>query len=313
AESQYKNLYYLPDLYYEGYGLAFYYDGEKITIPANQPTGTSFKKPLYVSQSSAIPSGVETTAKGIKIYTLGLKFHHEGGTVVGEFAETFYYSEDLVSYAIADYHGSYTLTGASLLGYPDAEMSVTITSGAEENTLLIRGIDYADSVKATFDPATSFLSIAPQVLPNFVYEDRNGQEQELDITLLTYVDTENEDEQISDTASLDFTFTMSGLLVLAPASEAVGYLLYSAAAGYMDGYVDLSLTPAPQAALKVAPKAAAKAVQQSGVASRPPVAKALSKAAVVKKQKCSQNNFAVQSKASAKVKQKRAAGQPLIF
>ena len=79
-ESQYKNLYYLADLYVEGKGLAFYMEGENIIIPSNQPTGVNIKEAVFVSQSEVIPSSVSTTQKGVKVYTLGLNFHYADGT-----------------------------------------------------------------------------------------------------------------------------------------------------------------------------------------------------------------------------------------
>jgi hypothetical protein len=291
--SQYKNLYYLADLYYEGYGLAFYYDGEKITIPENQPTGTSFKKPLYVSQSENIESSVLTTAKDVKIYTLGLKFHYEDGTVVGEFAEIFYYSKDPVVYAIEDFYGSYKLTGPCLFdGYPDADMNVTITAGTTANTFIITGIENADEVTATFNSQNSLLEIAPQNVSDFVYK---GQSYPTD--LLT-VDADLED---SETAKMSFGFNMSGNLVMASNSEAIGYILLCEL-GYIDGYYDLKFTPQSERVLT-----------QKSTVSRQLASKVLKKGSVDKKQKCSKGNFAIQRKASVKTMFKRNTGFIPVF
>ncbi|MDR1809352.1 MAG: hypothetical protein LBR34_02970, partial [Prevotella sp.] len=155
-ESLYKNLYYLPDLYADGYGLAFYYDGTTVDIPASQKTGAQYRsQDVYVSQSETIESTV-AIVNGITVYTLGLAFHLADGTSLGDFAETLYYSENPIEYAIEDFYGNYKLTGTTAFeGYPDALMDVTIAAGATTNTLVITGIDFAESVEAEFDAATS--------------------------------------------------------------------------------------------------------------------------------------------------------------
>jgi hypothetical protein len=296
-ESPYKNLYYFADLYADGYGLAFYYDGKTITIPENQPTGTTFKKPLYVSQSENIASNVITTVQGVDIYTFGLKFHHEDGTVVGEFAETFYYSEDPVSYTKENFIGDFLLTGKSQFGSsePDAEMNISIAAGATQNTFVITGIDYAETVAATFDPATSTMSIAPQELADYGPYD-----------MALYTTTP--DGNVSTTATLDFTFNMNGNLAMTTTSAGDGYLLRSeAAGGWVDGYYDLVFTPlASQATAKKA--AAVKRVDSHSLASKKP-----NRASVVKAQKCSKGNFAVQAKVSVKKTLKRNVGSNPIF
>lgn len=95
-DSPYKNLYYLPDLYSKGFGLAFYFNGEKITIPKNQPTGVKFlDNDIYVSPSDELTSGVETiSSTGLKTYSFGLNFHTKDETSLGDFTETFYYSKN---------------------------------------------------------------------------------------------------------------------------------------------------------------------------------------------------------------------------
>jgi hypothetical protein len=291
--SQYKNLYYLPDLYYEGYGLAFYYDGETITIPENQPTGTSFKKPLYVSQSENIESSVVTTAKGVSIYTLGLNFHYEDGTSLGEFTETFYYSKDPVSYAIADFYGNYKLTAPSQFnGYPDADMDVTIAAGASENTFIITGIDIAEEVKATFDPSTSTLSVAPQELADS------------DITLYTTTP----DGKASETAAMDFNFNISGNLVMTATSEADGYLLYSESEeNWIDGYYYLTFIPQLTEMMKAA-KTSSKIVSVHKNLSRKMNAGSHSQV-----KDLSKNNFAVQAKGTVKKMLKKETGLKPLF
>ncbi|MDR2148436.1 MAG: hypothetical protein LBE91_18490 [Tannerella sp.] len=286
-DSEYKDLYYLPDLYAAGYGLAFYYDGTALSIPANQPIGTTaFQNKLFVSQSSSIKSSVTVSPKGVTIYTLGLQFHYADGTVVGEFAEAFYYSEDPVSYDIADFYGRFKLTGPSQFsGEEDANMNVTIAAGSEENTLIIKGITYAAEVEAVFDPGTSTMSIAPQVLADFIL-----QGNAYDMTLYTTTP----DGDISETATMDFTFNMAGELVMTPTSGADGYLINSdAAGGWVDGYYGLLFTP--QAA-------ASSAVVKSSAYNNTPLKamKSLQRTSVVKKEKGSNGNFIIQKKASRK-------------
>jgi len=280
-DSKYKNLYYLPNLYADGYGLAFYYDGNDIIIPENQPTGAIFRKPIYVSQSENIESNVTVTNKGLHIYTLGLTFHHEDGTVVGEFAETFYYSENPISYNLSDFCGNFKLTGLSQFdaSEPDADMDVSIAAGAGENTFIITGIDLAAEVEATFDPETSAMSIAPQELADY---------GPYDITL--YTTTPNGD--ISTTESMDFTFNMSGNLVLTPTSKADGYLLRSeAAGGWVDGYYDLVFTPQATKSASIMRSYTNQVLKSS---------KVLKKAPVIKREKCVNGNFAIKDKTSVK-------------
>ena len=140
-----------------------------------------YEKDIYVSPSDNVDSKVEINAKGVTIYTLGLKFHYEDGTVLGEFSELFFYSEDPVAYAKEDFIGSFTLSGPCLFDESVADMDVIIKAGTTENTFIIEGIGFAESVIATFNSAASTMSIAPQALADFDY---NGTM--LDMTLYTY-------------------------------------------------------------------------------------------------------------------------------
>jgi len=236
-ESEYKDLYYLSDLYADGYGVAFYYkEGGQVRIPENQPIGTEFMgKDIYVSPSEDIESGVEVNSKGVTIYTLGLIFHFEDGTIVGDFAEKFFYSKDAVSYDKADFIGSFVMTGKSQFsGYADADMDVSITEGEDENELVITGIDYAEEVIALFNPENSIMSIAPQVLADVVLSSGT-----YDATLYT-----TDAEGVSTTSVIDFTFNMQGDLVMTPASVADGYLIRSeGAGGWLDGFYNLVFSP----------------------------------------------------------------------
>jgi hypothetical protein len=285
-ESEYKNLYYLANLYEDNYGLAFYYNGRTVSIPAGQNTGRqAFGKDVYVSQSESIESSVITNSKGVEIYTLGLKFHFKDGTVVGEFAETFYYSKDAVAYD-ERFIGDFTLTSKNVFDDTDAEMSVTIDVGTEPNTLIITGIDLAESVTATVNPLWDILTIEPQVLADY---------GPYDMTLYTYTSSGS----ASGSASMSFTFNMAGQLVLTSNSEAIGYLLRSAAGGgWIDGYYDLLFTR--QAAAGTSSDGISSSVRTSSSVQSAvikPENKSFNVLSATKTQKGSTGNFAIKGTA----------------
>lgn len=231
-DSEYKNLFYLPDLYAYGYGLAFYYDeGRGFVIPDNQPIGTTFmQKDIYVSASKEIESSITVNAKGVTVYTLGLTFHYADGTVLGDFAEMFYYSENPVVYTKDDFLGDFVLTGTSMfVGGADANMNVNITSGTEANTFVITGIEYAEEVIANYDATTNVMSISPQALADY---------GSYDMTFYTYGSTG------VSTDPLEFVFNIQGNLVLSNTSIPFAYLIRSeAAGGWVDGYRNLMFAP----------------------------------------------------------------------
>ena len=288
-ESEYKNLYYLSDLYAKGFGLAFYYDGKTVKIPANQLTGAKFmNQNIYVSPSETINSSVTTTAKGVTVYTFGLKFHYKDGTFLGEFAETFYYSEDPILYSIDDFCGNFTLTGPSLFGGAAINIAVSIEKGTEANSLVIKGIEFAESVSATFDPVNLVMDIDSQELDDYE-EDGEVYYMEFD----TYPN-----------GLLSFVKNLKDQIVLSPKSDARGYLIYGENyddeedAGYFDGYYNLVFTPSTSKS--------SSAIKSSASLSLPKV-KELKKAPIIEKEKCSQNNFSIQSKESRKEQLKRNA------
>ncbi len=249
-DSEYKNLYYLADLYATGYGLAFYYDAElnRLTIPSDQETGLSvFGQAVYMSASTSVASGMTTAANGVETYTFGIAFHYADGTILGDFQEEFYYSEASISFGIDNFCGNFTMTGSSFFGDPDANMSVTIAKhGANNDSLVITGVTYAAEIYASFDSQESIMSIAPQVLADYYGYD---------MTLYTV----DNDGYTSTTLTLDFGVSISGNLRVDTFSNAAGYVLYSATAGgYVDGYYDIVFTPVStrQAVAKSATKSA---------------------------------------------------------
>lgn len=96
-ESEYKDLFYISDLYTEDHGLAFYNIDGVIRIPASQSTGLEvFGQDVFVSQSTTNESSFDVNEDGDTVYTFGLIFHFddENGTVVGDFSESFTISDD---------------------------------------------------------------------------------------------------------------------------------------------------------------------------------------------------------------------------
>ncbi|HLW09796.1 MAG TPA: hypothetical protein VKX35_05305 [Fermentimonas sp.] len=121
-ESEYKNLYYLPNLYEDDYGLAFYYTEEAgISIPANQHTGMKFLgkdvlvsmsrdskfKSAYIIGAEEPPLGNDVDEEdhpdhGIDRYVFGLNFHFKDGTSLGDFSERLLLIEEDVNPAMGN-------------------------------------------------------------------------------------------------------------------------------------------------------------------------------------------------------------------
>lgn len=116
-ESEYKNLYYISDLYAEDYGFAFYNFDGVIRIPESQPAGIEvFGSEVFVSQSPSNASSVEVNEDGDTVYTFGLIFHFddEDRTIVGDFEETFTISEVepvVVTQALNNRIGNFSIIG----------------------------------------------------------------------------------------------------------------------------------------------------------------------------------------------------------
>lgn len=230
--SEYKNLFYLADLYAEGYGLAFYYDetSGKVTIPESQKIGTKvFGQDLYVSQSDNNESSVVVNYKGTSIYTFGLTFHFSDGTIVGDFAETFYYSEEALTYTKEDFLGEFTLIGGS------APADVEI---AEEspNSFVITGISRAEEVVAEFSPEDQTLSITPQELADVVLGGNT-------YNAIWYTQTQG---GLSGSAALVFEFDLKGNLIVSESSVGTGFRIigYNVEDEDDAGYLNTNLNPA---------------------------------------------------------------------
>jgi hypothetical protein len=160
----------------------------------------------------------------------------EDGKVQGVAYDTFNFPP--INVSIEDDYGNYILTGTRVFGAPPAEMAVTIKAGKDENTLIITGIDLAESVEATFDPLKGTMSIAPQLLANLIDDDG-----EYELEFLTF------NGNFSETAVMTFSLKPDGTIVLTSSSEAYGYLIWGENvddeddAGWFDGYYDLVFTP----------------------------------------------------------------------
>ncbi|MDD4776801.1 MAG: hypothetical protein PHV53_00790 [Fermentimonas sp.] len=206
-DSDYKSLFYISDLYAEDYGLAFYnYDGV-IRIPENQPTGIEFLgNEVFVSQSPKHSSSVYENFKGTSVYTFGLIFHYKDGTIVGDFAETYYYSEEALTYVKDDFLGNFSLIGAT------EPLDVVIDENTDNN-FVITGIKYADAVKATFDSTEVSLTIVPQALA-----DTETADGVYEAVLYTVIPA-----GASGSAPLKFEFNLRGDLVVSESSIASGF------------------------------------------------------------------------------------------
>jgi len=121
---------------------------------------------------------------------------------------------------IEDFYGDYILTGSWIYGSWTGDMPVTIEEGDEPNTLVITGIDFAESVTATFDPVSGTMSIAPQGIADY-YDDYYDADltNALFLTLLP-------NDDVSETAVLTFRRMMDGVLQLTSSSEAIGYIIF---------------------------------------------------------------------------------------
>jgi hypothetical protein len=252
AESPYKNLYYLPDLYSNGRGLAFYLNENKITIPSGQPTGTKFlDNDIYVSPSETLASGVETVSStGLKTYRFGLNFHLEDGTSLGDFTETFYFSKNDIKRSINDFCGLFTLNATSGYDRSALEYPVKIDK-VNDRTLKISGLldpesattfQYSnDAVYATFDATENCAVLDPQALQEkLVY-----QGVEYPVLFITY---SSADDGLYDDQSIRIICRYNNVLKFTSQEGNVvpidGFSYYALGAGAFDNIpYNVTLTP----------------------------------------------------------------------
>ena len=278
-DSEFKDLFYLPDLYADGYGLAFYYNGVSLLVPPGQAIGrTAFGKAVFVSPSNTVLSSVETDEDGVITYTIGLRFHFSDGTVLGDFAEKFYYSKDAVASEIDKFYGEYEFSGYDAFEEEDELVTfpVYIGPGPSRNTFYIDGIAWAGYVRATYDATNDYMLIAPQKLDPYT-----GVGMSLE-TITT-------DWDISETDAITLTRRENGELVVAPSSAAMGYLLYADGYGYQEGFFDILFTPLASTASTALKKGVALST-----------GKELRKTPAQVRERCLNGNFTIQPKVSFK-------------
>ena len=145
---------------------------------------------------------------------------------------------------IDDFYGDYTLTGTGLWadqGQPDANMQVNIAAGNEPNTLIITGIDLAESLTAIFNPKDATMTIAPQDLADFWDDDYEETVTNVFFATLT------PDADASETDELSFYRMLNGSLTLTSVSDAIGYVIFGDDEDgdnwAYDGYYNLLFTP----------------------------------------------------------------------
>ena len=204
-----------------------------------------FGQDLYVSASETIESSVEDKENGLTEYTLGMIFHYEDGTIVGDFSENLFYSEDAISFVIDDFTGDFLMSGFTPFdGRDDAEgIPINIALGENDNELVITGIRYAEEIIATFDPLTSMISIAPQPLA-----DAKFNNDMINASLITWIIDGNNLEP-STTAIIELETNLLGDISLSAYSEAIGYGIETTdlGGGFLDGYYYIYLIRARSA------------------------------------------------------------------
>lgn len=245
-ESDFYNLYYLPNLYNDGFGLAFYYDTltMKILLPQDaQPTGEYWaSKEIYMQPSADAESYADSVVIGGAKFTVlhfMLSAVTEDEVIVADVEEVYYMSEGEIVWSADDYVGSYIMTGYTQFSNgDDAVMPVEIAK--TKKGLAITGIDYTETINATVDAATGNMIIGVnQKIPQFTY-----QGTAYDCMWLTT----NPDDDDDMESPMIFKVSMTGVISLHSSSLADGYLIYIVGLGYLDGYYDLVFTPVPAAA-----------------------------------------------------------------
>lgn len=244
--SEFLNLYALPDLYKEGYNFAFYLDTLKknsITIPT-QPTGLTFagKKILVRDAGGSKMDSAEVYTIPCLQYTFNIEFITEDGSTIGTYTEVYNWStEEKPAPEITEdfFLGDFTMAGYTPFNNADDvdDMPIKLVKG-EDGKIHIQGVDFCDDIVAEFDAESKTLSIAPQQLGNFVHP----QVGEFDVYLSTFDEEFNVfDEETPLILEAD---PYTGVISISETSVTIGYILSSEAiGGYIDGYYDLVLTP----------------------------------------------------------------------
>ena len=240
AASEFLNLYYLPSLYADGYGFAFYWNPEdgSISVPANQPTGkTLFDKQIVISSAgTAVANTYSVQGETVTELIFPLSVQTADGNLIGSYTETYLFAANAIRFTSADYTGAFTLNGTPFV--EEDATSFPIEIGAADGVLAITGIPYAKSVLAQYNESANFLTVSAQTLAT---QKVNGQFKKM--SLLTTRGGEETD------APLLLEMSLRGIIELSPLSEADGFAIYCEADDKVfGGMYDIRLTPATVAA-----------------------------------------------------------------
>lgn len=236
-KSPYINLYCLKNAYADGGNLAFYWDGGDgtIEIPVPQNTKLSFMhQDLYIVDASGSVETNDVKGTAVTVFNFDIVVASKNGNSVGEFIETYSYSEDPIVFEKSDFIGNFTMAGSDQFGEGDFTFDVEFKE--EGDDIILLGVNYCDTIWTEFDEETGVLAIYPQELPGtFTYE---GEDFDLELVTTT------PDGDVNDELPMLFAFKLNGTIQLLNTSETDGYLVNAIDLGYLDGYYGLSFTPA---------------------------------------------------------------------
>lgn len=240
TSSEFLNLYYLPSLYADGYGFAFYWNPEdgSISVPANQPTGkTLFDKQIVISSAgTAVANTYSVQGETVTELIFPLSVQTADGNLIGSYTETYLFAANAIRFTSADYTGAFTMNGTPFVEEDATSLPVEI--GAADSALAITGIPYAKSVLAQYNESANFLTVSAQTLAT---QKVNGQFKKM--SLLTTMGGEEMD------APLLLEMSLRGIIEISPKSEADGFAIYCEADDKVfGGMYDIRLTPATVAA-----------------------------------------------------------------
>jgi hypothetical protein len=311
-DSPYKNLFYLPDLYANNYGLAFYFDGEKITVVKNQPTGIKFlDNDIFVSPSDELTSGVELSSKGLLTYSFGLNFHLADGTSLGDFTETLFFSENQITRSIDDFCGVFNLNATSAEDGSALEYPVSIKKNSDGKTVTISGLldprvaiglKYTnDDIIAEFDAKENSLVIETQMLE----EDLLYSGDLYSVIFLTF---SSDEDDLFDDQRISISCRYNDVLKFNSHKDndvnINGFTYFAIGAGYLDFIpYNITLTPGVRSAVTES------SIQQNSAVTlkNRPINKGAGRSSVLKSTSETKNlsldNFKPQQKSN---KQKRA-------
>jgi len=239
AASEFLNLYYLPSLYADGYGFAFYWNPEdgSLSVPSNQPTGkTLFDKQIVVSAAgTAVANTYTVQGETVTELTFPLSVQTDDGNLIGNYTETYLFAAGAIRFTSADYAGAFTMSGTPFV--EEDATSLPIEIGEADGALAITGIPYAKSIAAQYDESANLLTISAQSLAT---QKVNGQFKKM-VLFPTLGGEEVE-------APLLLEMSLRGIIEIAPSSEADGFAIYCTSdEKVFGGMYDLTLTPAEAA------------------------------------------------------------------